>query len=261
MARKLAKRRIHIPARHWTAFSITVFESVLLNLRRRHSALLYLVLYHHAWHDKKKRVHASFATLSMWCGLDYRTVEKCIRELEFQRVIIRSSRGTQRSRNDLPVWKVPAAEFDMGKEGWVPVPAFIIASYLPVCPACALLPLFLYYQNMRKLNYSWPSALELSLRAGWFSRSRHRIYAALSLISNEEKWKKLGTGLPLPLTISRAPGSKPDTWSRHYQVRAVYYYRESKKSPPGLYLTKEFSTFFNVKAEIAPESPKKDTLI
>lgn len=250
MARKLAKRRVHIPARYWTAFSITVFESVLLNLRRRHSALVYLVLYHHAWHDKKKRVHASFETLSKWCGLDYRTVEKCIRELEFKRCIIRTSKGTQRSRNDLPVWRVPAAEFDMAREGWVPVPSFFITHYLPTCPACALLPLFLYYQNMRKLNYCWPSALELSQRMGWFKISRHRIYAAL--ISNEEKWKKLGTGLPIPLTISRAPGTNPDTWNRHYQVRAVYYHRESKKGLPELYLTKEFSEFFKIKTEIGP---------
>jgi hypothetical protein len=255
MATKLAKRRVHIPARHWTAFSIRVFDSVLPELRRRHSALVYLVLYHHAWHDKRKKVHASFETIAGWSGLDYRTVQKCIRELEFKRSVIRTSKGTQRSRNDLPVWRVPAAEFDMGKEGWVPVPSFIVTCYLPVCPACALLPLFLYYQNIQKLNYSWMSALTLSIKAGWFSRSRHRIYDAINLMGNQAKWKELGTGLPRPLSISRAPGSKPDTWIRHYQVRAIYYHCERKNSLPELYLTKEFSRFFEIKAEITPQPP------
>ena len=152
MATKLAKRRIHIPARHWTAFSTRVFESVLLNLRGRHSALVYLVLYHHAWHSQKKKVHASMATIAKWCGLDYRTVRKCIRELEFKRYIVRTSKGTARSRNDLPAWRIPATEFDMRKEGWVPVPTFMITSYLPVCPACTLLPLLLYYQNRTSKN-------------------------------------------------------------------------------------------------------------
>jgi len=218
MATKLAKRRVHIPARHWTAFSLRVFDTVMPGLRRRHSALVYLVLYHYAWHDKRKRVHASFATLSKWCGLDYRTVEKCVRELEFQRVLTPISKGTLRSRLDLRGWKVPAAEFDMGKAGWVPVPSFIITRYLPVCPACALLPLFLYYQNIQKLNYSWVSALTLSIKAGWFSRSRHRIYEALAIISDKKKWKKLGTGLPRPLTIFRAKEANSDTLIRHYQA-------------------------------------------
>ena len=259
MATKLAKRRVHIPARHWTALSIRVFDSVLLNLRGRHSALVYLVLYHHAWHNERKKVHASLVTVAKWCGLDYRTVEKCIRELEFKRFITRTSKGTLRSRMDLPSWKIPAADFDMREEGWVPVPSFIITDYLPACAACTLLPLFLYYQNIQKLNYSWPSTLTLSQLAGWFSLSRRRVYDALTLMSDEKKWKKLGTGLPLPLSISRAPGSKPDTWSRHYQVRAVYYHRESKKSLPELFLTKEFSKFFEIKAESGPKPLEKDS--
>ncbi len=184
-----------------------------------------------------------------------------MRELKLKRFITSTSKGTLHSRLDLAGWKIPAAEFDMGQEGWVPVPSFIITRYLPACPACTLLPLFLYYQNIQKLNYCWPSALELSLRAGWFKPSRNRIYAALSLISNEKKWKKLGTGLPLPLTISRAPGSKPDTWNRRYQVRAVYYDRTTKKSLPELYLTKEFSQFFEVNAEIGPKSAETTALV
>src|SRR3984893_2215658 len=259
MSTKLAKRRINIPARHWTAFSITVFDNVLLQLRGRHSALLYLVMYHHAWQSQRKKVHASLATIANWSGLDYRTVEKCIRELERNGFIRRGSTGTLRSRNDLPVWTVPAAEFDMRKEGWVPVPSIIITRYLPACPACTVLPLFLYYQNMQKLNHCWPSTLELSLRLGWFRISRRRTYEALAQISNEKKWKKLGTGLPLPLSISRVQGSKPDSWNRHYQVRAVYYHRETRKSLPELYLTKEFSTFFNINAKLAPEPLEKDS--
>jgi hypothetical protein len=142
----------------------------------------------------------------------------------------------------------------MRKEGWVPVPSFIITGYLPVSNACTLLPLILYYQNMRKLNFCWASALELSLRVGWFTPSRNRIYAALSLLSNEKKWKKLGNGLPLPFSIARAPGSKPDTWNRHYRVRAVSYDPKNKKGPHELYLAKEFSQFFKIGAEFGRAS-------
>ena len=146
---------------------------MLMQLRKRHSVLLYLVLYHQAWHHKKKTVHTSLAKIAEWPGMDHRTVKGCIRELEFKRFIARTSKGRQRSRMDLPGWKIPAADFDVRKQGWVPLPS--------------------------------------------------------------------------------------DTWNRRYQVRALYYHRERKNSLPELYLAKEFSEFFEVKAEIGLEPVKKDS--
>jgi hypothetical protein len=40
---------------------------------------------------------------------------------------------------DLPDWVIPAAEFDMGKEGWVPVPSFIYYYSLPAGQPCLYL--------------------------------------------------------------------------------------------------------------------------
>ena len=241
MAAKLAKRCIHIGP--WTAFSIRVFRNILWHLRGRHSALIYLVLYHYAWHDKRKQVHATLATVAKWSGLDYRTVQLCIQELEFRRFIRRTSPGTPRSHQDVPVWEVPAAKFDMRKKGWVPVPSFIITRYLPAHPACVLLPVFLYYQNLRKENTCYPGTLELTQRIGWSVKTRRRVYDAIRLMGNKKNWRALGTGLPRPLEILRTEFTKA---SRHFSVRAIYYHHEKKCGPPELFLTKEFTRFFKV---------------
>jgi hypothetical protein len=214
-------------------------------MRCRYAASVYLALYHRAWRTKGKRVGASLTDLAKWTGLDYRTLAKCIKFLEWRRFIVREEKGTLHSHSDLPIWKVPATRFDMKSEGWVPVPSFLIAHYLKAHRACLLLPLLLYHQNIYKQNDCYPSVVRLALMTGCWSQ--RMVYESLHLMSNSEKWDQLGTGLPLPVEIIRRRVAQFKKWIRHYRVRAVYFHRESKRDLPVLYLTKEFSKAFGIR--------------
>ena len=243
-SKRLSRRRIRISAKNWTAISTTFFDDILPMTRRPHAATVYLALYHRAWHTKKKRFGASLKQLSEWTGLDYRTVARCIKYLEWRRFIIRVMPGTRHSASDLPIWKIPATQFDMKKEGWVPVPSFILTDYLPAHSACLLLPLLLYYQNMRKQNECYPSVSTLHIMLGcWSSRM---VYDALKLLGDHEAWDRLGTGLPVPIEIIRRRVGENRYWRRFYRVRAIYYHRDTPRELPVLYLTKEFSKAFNI---------------
>jgi len=221
-----------------------------MQLARKHAALVYLVLYHHAWHQSRKSVHASFSQLAEWTGLDYRTVTKTIKYLEWRGFITRINKGTKHSRLDLPGWHIPTAAFDMTREGWVPVPAFIITRYLPANPACVLLPLFLYFQNMSKKNDCWPSTPTLCGHMHW---SRRKIYDAINVMRHEKHWRKLGTRLPLPLTLWRRRNQKGEL-VRHYRVNAVRYDRNPENNLPELFLTPKFARLFTITAKSAPKT-------
>jgi hypothetical protein len=78
-------------------------------------------------------------------------------------------------------------------------------------------------------------------------------------MGSRDEWNALGTGLPQPLAISRQRRPNSVKWTRHLQVRAVHYHRETKKSPPEMFLTKEFSNFFAVNAK-TPRKPSHDDL-
>jgi hypothetical protein len=238
--RRLSPQRIRIGARHWTAVATKVFEDVLPMIRRHHAATVFLALYHRAWHMKRKKIRASLKNVSDWTGLDYRTVRECLKYLEWKRFIICRSPGTLRSSSDVPVWEIPATKFNMKKEGWVPVPSFIFTDYLLAHSACQLLPLLLYYQNMRKLNECFPSVSTLRRMLGCWSE--RMVYDALKLLIGD--WDLLGTGLPVPVEIARR--SKVGLRNRYYSVRAVYYDYETMGDLPVLFLTKEFSKVFNI---------------
>lgn len=235
----LSRRRIRISASRWTAISTTVFEDVFPLMRRRHAGTLYLVLYHRAWHNKGKVIGASLKDLSEWTGLDIRTVNKCLKYLEWRRFIIRIEHGTLHSSSDLPIWEVPAARFDMKSEGWVPVPSFILTEYLKAHHACLLLPLLLYYQNMRKQNECYPSVATLHRMLGCWSK--RMVYESLQLLSEPDRWRRLGIKLLLPIEIVYRRTGTSRSWRRFYRVAAIYYHRERKGSLPVLFLTKNFS--------------------
>ena len=188
-------------------------------------------------------MYGSFATIANWCGLDYRTVEKCIQELEFKRVIVELPRGTPRSTMDLPGWTVPAAKFDMSKKGWVPVPSFIITD---TCPHILRAFCCQSSSTIRTYGRKIPATrgiAELTQRIGCGVRLCRRVYDAIRLMGNKKNWRALGTGLPRPLEILRTEFTKA---SRHFSVRAIYYHHEKKCGPPELFLTKEFTRFFKV---------------
>jgi hypothetical protein len=246
LKQNLAKRQILISPQYWTALSTSAFEKVLPCLRGRHTARVYLFLYQACWRKRRKNFRASFKTLAELTGLDYRTVEGCVRELELKRFIIRTSKGVLHSNKHLPVWRVPAAEFSMSRQGWVPVPNFIITDYMRADSSCTLLPLLLYYQNMQKLNDCWPSVWTLSAMLHWKER---RVYDALKL-TKDKNWKKLHPNLPTPLHVEWRHKKGAVIPIRHFQVRAVRYERDEKKTP-FLTLDKEFSEIFVSKGKTA----------
>jgi hypothetical protein len=244
--KNLSKRRVHIPARNVTFYSNKTFTEVLPQLRRRHSALVYLVLYHYAWHNPRKRIWGTFAKLAILTGLDYRTVKGCVRELEFKRFIVRKVKGTSRSHLDTPCWEVPATEFEMSADGWVPVPSFIVTHYIPANHACAMLPLICYYENRGKSNVCFAGISTLRMAMGW--RSDPRAYETLARIGQPENWASSNPDLPLPLEI--LPTSGNGQFFHRYHVRALNYFRPTKGDGslgrPELALTAEFAAFFGI---------------
>jgi hypothetical protein len=243
-------KRIRMRPQHWTAVATAVFTDVLPMMRRRHAATVYLVLYHYAWHTKEKTVDASMKGLCRGTGLDGRTVNACIRYLEWRRFIIRVVRGTPRSIEDLPVWQIPAARFNMRKAGWVPVPSLIFTDYLPVHSACVLLPLLLYYQNIAKQNECYPSVHTLRLMLGCWSV--RMVYTALALLSKPARWDRVGPKLLLPLEVMHRRVENSKRVRHSYRVRAVNYHRENKWKPRVLYISREFQEFFDIHGDESP---------
>jgi hypothetical protein len=221
---------------------------------------VFLNFYSRAWHNPEKTVRASWIQLAKWTNLDYRAVQACVRELEKLGFVTRIMSGTAHSRIDLPTWGVSAAsELDLRRGNWFAVPTFIIRRYMRAHRACAVLVPLLYFQNLQKLNASWPSARTLAELLGW---AKGRAYEALHLLGTEEKWEQLGTGLPRPLQILWNPFNKnpivrrnpetgrlevaPDKLIRYYSVLAVQYLplEEDRKhnSRPVLHLRPEFAS-------------------
>ena len=249
--KKLIARRVRIPTGHWTAFSTEVFSEVLPQLRRQNSARVYLAMYHHVWRTEKKSVAASFATIAKWTRLDYRTVKGCFRELQLKKFIVRARQGTLRSRSDAPTWTVPAAKFNMKKQPWVPVPSFIITDYLRLHRACTLLPLLLYYQNMKWKNSSYPSAVTLHTMIHW---ELNAVYGALKLMSDDKRWEKLCSALPRPLGIGRRKIKSGNKTYRYYRVLAVRYDRDDEL--PVVYLSEKFAKFFHIHSKKRHRKPR-----
>jgi hypothetical protein len=261
--KKNSVRRVRIPARHWTAVPTIVFDNVLYQLRLRHSANVYFALYHRAWHRKNKRVKASLQQIAKWTHLNYRTVKKCLGELQVKGHVWCIHKGTLRSRTDLAVWQVHAAEFNIKEGNWVPVPAFFFTHYIPAHRSCLLLPLLLYYQNLKKQNTCYASAFTLQLKLHW---TLPFTYQSLRLLSNEKEWSRLKTGLPLPLAIqwrrrkgestgAPTPAEGNPNFIRHYSLRSVWYSRDTDDGLPVIYLTPEFAKAFNI-----PTKSRRDIL-
>ena len=171
--------------------------------------------------------------------------------------------GLYRSRTDLAVWQVHAAEFNMKEGNWVPVPAFFFTHYIPAHRSCLLLPLLLYYQNLKKQNTCYASAFTLQLKLHW---TLPFTYQSLRLLSNEKEWSRLKTGLPLPLAIqwrrrkgestgAPTPAEGNPNFIRHYSLRSVWYSRDTDDGLPVIYLTPEFAKAFNI-----PTKSRRDIL-
>lgn len=229
-----------------TYFPKSVFDGVFLQTHQRHTALVYAVMYDRAWHSKKKTFRANRSDLAKWTGRDFGTVTACLRELQWKGFVACKHKGIRRSRSDKPVWRVPHASFDMGHEGWVPVPRFLVAEYLPQYPNAVLLLELLYFQSMRNLNWTWVSVWRLYLQLHCWSKNRIR--NALATMGNQEKWSRLHTDLPQPLLRARVVDGQ-DHWSWRYHVRCLVFRQSKSQSKRRVYLHPLFAKRFGIAAE------------
>ena len=134
----------------------------------------------------------------------------------------------------------------MSQQRWVPVPSFIIERYLQLNRACVLLPLLLYYQNMRWKNFSYPAAVTLQRMLHWKLRA---VYTALKLMSTDSQWERLATTLPRPLAIGRRKTKKGDKTYRYYRVLAVRYDVDQETENPVVFLSDKFAEAFHIHAK------------
>jgi hypothetical protein len=239
--RAALKFRVQINSDDWTPIPNRVFEDLLATLKERHSAFVFFHLYDLAYHRPSKGIATTVGRLASEAGLDRRTIEKSLKELE-QRELIRQIReGVKHSKNSTrqPIWEVPLANLDRRDGNWTPIPRNIIRDYCREYPNSALLPLLIYFQNMQKLDYSWPGARKLGLRMNW---SVTRVRNSLRCMFDEKVWRARHPELPRPLDRATVPykGKR----SRRYSVRAIQYDRRGEKVV--MKLSREFRMAFDI---------------
>jgi hypothetical protein len=218
------KYKIEIPKADWTPVRNQVFEDDLRDLKGRHSAALYLCLYDRVYQSPSRRFAATRSELSRLTGIDIRTLESCLAELRGQGLIRQAQRGVKRSRSQRPVWEVPLASGDLREGNWTPIPSNLILKYIPAYRNAVLLPLLVYYQNMKKLNYCWVGVPKLSAQLNW---SETRVRDSLRYMFDKENWLSLHPDLPWPLrceTVTTREGQR----SRRFTVRGIRYEEEEE---------------------------------
>jgi hypothetical protein len=213
-----AKPRVLIHGDHWTAFRNEIFEEELADLKENNAAALYAVLYDRACHNKVPIVKATITELSKWAGVDARVAANCVKELRRESLIHKKSGSVDRSRTQLPRWKVPLAKPDLRHGGWTPVPRILMQQYIRAYPNAVLLLLLLRFQSMSWKDYCWPGVPKMSSLMGW---SPTRVRDALKIMATDEEWDSLGNDLLRPLSVTRRPYK--GRLVAHYRVRVVRY--------------------------------------
>jgi hypothetical protein len=214
---------VNIGAKEWTPFRNQIFEEVLTTLEGRHSAAVYLWLYDSAYHQATGSAAVTMAEIARALKVDPRTVKNCLVELSQQDLIRLRRKGIKRSKRQKPVWGVPMASFNIAEGSWTPVPRILIARYLPASTDAVLLPLLLYYQNMRRMDFCWTGVKTLSKRLNW---SPTTVRVALRNMFDAGKWNDRHPGLPRPLQCKVInENGKP---RRRFSVRAIFYVRTGK---------------------------------
>lgn len=225
----------------WTPIRNRVFEEELRDLKRRHSAALFLHLYDRAYHSRSRRISTTVAQLSEQTGFDYRTVQKCMTDIVKQGLIRQVSKGVKRSRTEKDVWEVPLASVDLREGRWVPIPCNLIQKYVREYPnAAVLLPLLLYFQNKSKLNYCWVGVPKLATLLKW---SETRVRDSLAYMFNQKDWRSLHPDLPWPLQC-KVVKTRDGQRRRQFTVRAIEYDGEGQKAV--MRLSKEFRKAFDM---------------
>jgi hypothetical protein len=239
-----ANYRILIPKERWTPVRTILFRKDLLaKLEERHSALLYLILYDRARHDEEHTVSATVAELVQWSGLNQRTVQKCVKELETQDLIRLHKKGKLRSRSRKPVWWVKHADFSLaGGKSWFPVPRFTFRSYCKRYPNAVLLVLVHMYQHMGWNAYAWPGTETICDRLGW---SATRVRDALRVMSDEESWRGISRRLLMPLKVYYI--ERNGRRYRRLSVLSVSYKRRAaRRGSSAVWVSDEFRKYFKL---------------
>jgi hypothetical protein len=205
-----------------------VFADILGDLEERHSAAVYLCLYDRTYHSPSRLIGASVAQVSRMTGIDARTAQKCLAELQEQGLISQVRQGVKRSKTKTrrPVWEVPLVAFDLSEGNWTPIPRNLICKYLPAYRNAVLLPLLIYYQNMSKQDFCWVGVKTLSKRLNW---SATRVGESLRYLCDKENWRSLHPDLPWPLRC-KVVTNKEGQRRRRFSVLAIEYEGSGRKA-------------------------------
>lgn len=246
MRKKGHRPRILLPSEHYTRIPNYVFEEELHQLDEPRGAAVYLFLIDWATHSGT--VSATRAEIARALRMDERVVKACLFELSSRRFIKLRRKGVSRSHITKDVWFVPAVQCD-SIEGWTPIPRFVITEYIPAYPKAVLLPILIYHQHMKWLNWSWVQAPGLSKLLNW---SKNRIHEALRTMFTETEWRRLKTSLPRPLDVLVTKRAKPipglySQSIRHHRVLAVQYTTQQTESIRSIFIPAAFRQRFKIK--------------
>jgi hypothetical protein len=213
------EQRIFYPANSWMPVENDVFGKVFPKLRERRAPHVYMAMYQRAQRVRSKEFAMNLRELSELIKCDPRTARKCIIELLGKGFVKMPHKGgAKRSRTDKPRFRVPLlSESELASGGWVPVPLFLVNRYLQSFPGSLLIIILLYIQHLKWEDHCW---IGLTGLQKILKRKRRTIYRDLNLMCHRQKWEKLATDLPRPLSIKYSA----DWTSRHFSVRAVQYY-------------------------------------
>jgi len=224
--------RILIQDDHWTPFRNEVFQRVWGQLKQDYAAALYAILYDRFYHHRSHFTRGSLAKLLTWAHLDEDELGDSLIELQERKLVtLEKISASHRHTGELRL-KVPlAAPFDLKDGNWTPIPRFLIRKYIPAYPDSVLLLLLLHYQHLSWENDCYPGKLTLSGKIGW---PHIRVGDAVGTMSGSDRWKKIATRLPRPLSTELRPLHNGTV--THYHLRAVRY--EKKKDGARMRLRK-----------------------
>ncbi len=241
--------RVCISSKRWTPVQNEVFDKIFAKLEGKRSGLVYLVLYDRCRHRDGRKISATIAEITRWCGIDERSVMKCLEELESKELIIRVRDGVKRSHINKPRWRVPLTEFELGDGNWTPIPRFLFTKYCRRYAGAVLLSLLLRYQHIHKQNSCWIGVARLCKRTGW---SESRVRDAIRTMGRERLWRRRSKSLPQPLEIKY----NPQRTHRRFRVLAVYYESKGRKGRKvySMTISEEFRKRFKIKTTLVRDA-------
>ena len=207
----------------WTPIPNAVFEDNELALDSSSSAAIYLFLYDRCYHSPTGFVALTANNIAKELRLDRRTVAKSLLELKACGLIRAKKTGIKRSRFSKPVWEVPHVNRFSTSGSWTPIPRFVFRAYLPAYPKAALLTYFIYLQNIKRLEFSWPGVSALKKQ---FNFSPTTARDSLRNMFDKERWSDIAPRLIRPLQEITGKENQ----ARRFKVRFIKFVGSGQKS-------------------------------